>query len=517
MAGVYTGVTEVRDIVMYPIHLEQQYESLLTSDFDRFSARLMREIRRELFPNDEDTTLAKSDGLRADADDPFSILEALKAAMLGSIGSTDDGRIKKVFSLLDAWNKSFVNESLEKMMTRLNTPQGSAVTGRVDPVKWITTTQISGSMIDTILDRTVKVNFSMKSSLFSEHANSIFDILSNGLSNGKSFPEMVDDLQRQTGADRNRARFWARDQASKFYGSVNETRQTEAGIPGYIWRCVTDGRTRDNHYVMNGTYHEWKNPPAVGLNGEKRHPGEDWNCRCWAEPAFGKEYEDPTAMKTKFEDQNVANGFVTARDMIAEVMDITRISKGLDIVENMATRGAGTYSPSTGILSLRPGIATPISTAAHELTHFLDHKIFGNGKNIFGTSTAGYSEIKSELAKTQLTKSIGKVRGGKDILTVDMTTGEVVDNLAYKMNGKTFIMRKKGERSVEYWSDSREVFARTMEKYLALKSGNQPMMAEIRKKEKNFIETFGFSQYPSDDEVMRMTDAFDTFFKRMAR
>ena len=140
MAGVYTGVTEVRDIVMYPIHLEQQYESLFTSDFDRFSARLMREIRRELFPGGADETIPKSDGLRADTDDSFSILEALRAAMLGSIGSSDDGRIKKVFSLLNAWNKSFVNESLEKMMSRLNTPQNTAVTGRIEATKWMTTT-----------------------------------------------------------------------------------------------------------------------------------------------------------------------------------------------------------------------------------------------------------------------------------------------------------------------------------------------------------------------------------------
>jgi len=501
---------------MYPIHLEQQYESLFTSAFDRFSSRLMREIReirRELLLSGDTSSMMKSDGLRTDADDPFAILEALRAAMLGSIGSTDDEKIKKVFCLLDAWNTSFVNESLEKAMTRLNTPQGADITERIEPTKWITTTRISGSMIDTILDRTVKVNSALKSSLFSEHANSIFDILSNGLSNGKSFPEMVDDLQRQTGADRNKARFWARDQASKFYGQVNRTRQNEAGIPGYIWRCVTDGATRDNHYIMNGTYHDWQNPPEVGLHGEKRHPGEDWNCRCWAEPAFGKEYEDPTALKTNFEDRNLSNGVVTARDMIAEVMNITKISGSLDIREVSNLPALGMYSPSSGTVSLRSAIPTPLSTAVHELSHYLDHQIFGNGKRTYGSSKTEYSLLRTALSRTEMQKSFDRVSSiGKEIETVDITTGEIVRSYEYKIGKLIYTMAISGGASHKYYTDPREVFARLSEKYFAVKSGNAAMMAEIRAKEKNFVDMFGFSQYPSDNEVKTIIPMLDTYF-----
>lgn len=46
----------------------------------------------------------------------------------------------------------------------------------------------------------------------------------------------------------------------------------------YIWRTRGDNKVRASHAANNGKVFAWDNPPPVG------HPGEDFGCRCWAEP-----------------------------------------------------------------------------------------------------------------------------------------------------------------------------------------------------------------------------------------
>ena len=46
----------------------------------------------------------------------------------------------------------------------------------------------------------------------------------------------------------------------------------------YIWRTRWDDKVRSEHARRDGEVFSWDNPPSGG------HPGEDHNCRCWAEP-----------------------------------------------------------------------------------------------------------------------------------------------------------------------------------------------------------------------------------------
>ena len=52
----------------------------------------------------------------------------------------------------------------------------------------------------------------------------------------------------------------------------------------YIWRTEGDDKVRDAHAAREGHIYNWHIPPVGG------HPGEDYNCRCWAEPY--KPHED---------------------------------------------------------------------------------------------------------------------------------------------------------------------------------------------------------------------------------
>lgn len=56
----------------------------------------------------------------------------------------------------------------------------------------------------------------------------------------------------------------------------DEAAKTPKGY--YIWRTAGDGKVRPAHSQFNGTVRSWDDSPD---------PGEDYNCRCWAEKTPG--------------------------------------------------------------------------------------------------------------------------------------------------------------------------------------------------------------------------------------
>lgn len=59
---------------------------------------------------------------------------------------------------------------------------------------------------------------------------------------------------------------------------TNKERSKFAFTARYVWRTAGDSKVRHDHAVRDGRVYEWDNPPEVG------HPGEDYGCRCWADP-----------------------------------------------------------------------------------------------------------------------------------------------------------------------------------------------------------------------------------------
>jgi peptidoglycan hydrolase-like protein with peptidoglycan-binding domain len=86
------------------------------------------------------------------------------------------------------------------------------------------------------------------------------------------------------------------DQGLPVTGTARPDERTEqilneeiSKTPGgyYIWRTVEDGKVRAAHAKYNRTIRAWADSPD---------PGEDFNCRCWAEPIDKKvaEINDPS-------------------------------------------------------------------------------------------------------------------------------------------------------------------------------------------------------------------------------
>ncbi len=65
----------------------------------------------------------------------------------------------------------------------------------------------------------------------------------------------------------------------------------------YIWRTVEDEKVRSEHAQYNRTIRAWSDSPD---------PGEDYNCRCWAEPISIQEKYGPSDCRKEQEKYDAA-------------------------------------------------------------------------------------------------------------------------------------------------------------------------------------------------------------------
>ena len=87
-------------------------------------------------------------------------------------------------------------------------------------------------------------------------------------------------------SNKNTAKLIARDQTNKLNGKLQQYRQQQLGGSRYIWRTMGDNAVRENHKRLNGITYSWDKPPVAGSKGEKLHPGQDFQCRCFPEMVF---------------------------------------------------------------------------------------------------------------------------------------------------------------------------------------------------------------------------------------
>jgi hypothetical protein len=101
------------------------------------------------------------------------------------------------------------------------------------------------------------------------------------------------------GITKNKAEFLARQEINLISVEFKKAKYTSAGINKYIWRCVhnpkdkspnqhTPHNVRYFHGLLDGKVIDWNEPPIVNIKGERKHAGEDFNCRCIAQPLVSR-------------------------------------------------------------------------------------------------------------------------------------------------------------------------------------------------------------------------------------
>jgi SPP1 gp7 family putative phage head morphogenesis protein len=125
------------------------------------------------------------------------------------------------------------------------------------------------------------------------------ETLMSGRTTDDMTQEIYDIMSERTDVTDSRAKLIARDQVAKLNGALTQERQRDIGVDSYTWRTVGDERVRETHDEVDGQVFTWDNPPG---ETDGNHPGEDYQCRCWAEPILPEFIEMQAGLLEELED-----------------------------------------------------------------------------------------------------------------------------------------------------------------------------------------------------------------------
>ncbi|UNE66884.1 phage head morphogenesis protein [Leptospira interrogans] len=480
---------------MYPIQLEQQYANFFLNDYDQFVKSFLSVLKGSIESNFSENLEAFKRNLNESERQKERYEYQFQLVKSWAIDKTNLAIAKKI-------EKKFGATVATKMLSNLTPTLSQSRQSKqdaTDPVfPTIRITEATGEQIKGLVNEYVQTNLGLsrniKDEYFAKTQNQIFQ----GIRQGSSFQTIVDDIVKTGGGvTRSKAEFWARDQMGRFFGTVTMLHQTGAGIPGYVWRC-THFRTRDQHLKLDNTYHRWDKRPKI-LYGTKTcecHPGEDWNCRCWAEPSLGdeegvKEWKDEWVAQTLDLTLNEANTSIQVENSLSRaqiVESIKSVNSVLNIqpkierhkfkflpIENSHPefgRASGFYEPSTGAIYIKPGIDNAQTQIIHEIFHKLDSEIlFRAGYK--GHQTADAAELMQAIRNTNSYRNLA---------------------LAKPLN-------PSGLRDWSELSRESEWIARIFEQLIANETSNTKLKKQIQARADRFLKVRGYGIYLSQKEL----------------
>ena len=128
--------------------------------------------------------------------------------------------------------------------------------------------------------RTIKKNVDYITTIKTQQLQQVAQVVEAGIRRGLRVEVIAKDIEKRFDVSASRAKLIARDQVGSFNGELMQMRQQGLGVEGYFWRGMLDSRERDEHVEREGERFAWADPPDGG------HPGDDFQCRCTAEPDF---------------------------------------------------------------------------------------------------------------------------------------------------------------------------------------------------------------------------------------
>lgn len=104
---------------------------------------------------------------------------------------------------------------------------------------------------------------------------------------GYRFDFLVERIQNRYDVTQSKAEFLARNETAIYVSKVRQARFGDVGITKYVWRTAGDSEVRKDHKKLNGRTFEYSKPPIVDeATGRRANAGEDYNCRCVADPVM---------------------------------------------------------------------------------------------------------------------------------------------------------------------------------------------------------------------------------------
>ena len=135
--------------------------------------------------------------------------------------------------------------------------------------------------LDSYVQAKIAENISYVTNIRDDYSKKFEQVIYRGVTEGKSSSEIREELVHQAGMSSDKAAFIARDQTGTILGQMNSERQKRAGFQAFRWSDSGDERVRDSHRERNGKIYFYADNPLL--------PGEEYNCRCVAEPVDDEE------------------------------------------------------------------------------------------------------------------------------------------------------------------------------------------------------------------------------------
>lgn len=234
------------------------------------------------------------------------LLRAARAER-GLAGRTDAGEGQRVRELVEAARKKMGEQLTTAELDRLGRlfAQQTATYQRVQLNKQVREALgvdifMSDERIMPLLEGFAAENAALVTRVPQKVIDDVEAAATRAVTGGLLYEDLQDELEQSFGFGEKRARLIARDQIGKLYGQVNASRQQDIGVSHYIWRTSNDDRVRGkpdgkypdaevSHWALEGRRFRYGDPNG-GADGLL--PGEDYQCRCFAEPSFDEIFEE---------------------------------------------------------------------------------------------------------------------------------------------------------------------------------------------------------------------------------
>ncbi len=222
----------------------------------------------------------KAEGERKDAESP-----AAKVKRLLNAGTKT---VKK------AIEQAPLADLAKKFATRTQTHQRIQLNKQVKSVLGADPT-IADKRLGQRIGVFVKDNVSLVKRIPEDLHDDLSELIEEGVDGGWLLGDLASEIEDRFDISERHARLIANDQVQSLYADVNHDRQREMGVEKFIWRTANDERVRGDpdgkypkavpsHFDLDGQTFSYDDPPQPEGADAPILPGDDCNCRCYAEP-----------------------------------------------------------------------------------------------------------------------------------------------------------------------------------------------------------------------------------------
>jgi len=263
----------------YPHSLEREYQRDLNTFVRTFADAIKSIILPQLPSLVSSFETYRPAHLRKDAA-PDDLERLLQQARIYLDGRYSVDQLRRVIQArafdISSWNKTTIANNIERVIG-------------INPI-------IADASLGSEIALFTATNVGLINSLKEKAFNDVSQTVYTGFASGARAETIAKDITKlidpEVGNVKARADLIARDQVGKLNSQLTQVRQSNLGVTRYRWRTLQDERVRGapgglypnavpSHYDKEGKIFSWDKPPA-----DTGHPGDDFQCRCYAEPVL---------------------------------------------------------------------------------------------------------------------------------------------------------------------------------------------------------------------------------------